>query len=66
MLKGYAKNRSLIGVGKAQQLLLDLGGKLTPEPALAGAGETAAVVVELGQNFAQLCFPTAIRPRPYG
>ena len=65
MLKGYAENRALIGVGKAQQLLLNLGGKLTPDPALARAGETAAVVVELGQDFAQLCFPTAIHPRPY-
>jgi len=63
MLKGYHKNRLLIGIGKAQHLLLDLGRKFTAEQAIAGAGEVTAVVVELGEDFAQLCFPTTIRPR---
>jgi len=65
MLKGYAKNRLLVGIGKAQHFLLDLRRKLAAQQAIAGAGEVAAVVVELGQDFAQLCLPTAIRPRPY-
>jgi len=39
-----------------------LGRKLTPEQAIAGAGEIAAVVVELCQDFAELCSPGAIRP----
>ena len=62
MLKGYAKNRLLVGIGKAQHFLLDLRRKLAAQQAIAGAGEVAAVVVELGQDFAQLCLPTAIRP----
>jgi hypothetical protein len=65
MLKGYAKNRLLVGIGKAQHFLLDLGRKLAMQLAIAGAGEVAAVVVELGQDFAQLCLPTTIGPRPY-
>ena len=65
MLKGYAKNRLLVGIGKAQHFLLDLGRKLAAQQAIIGAGEVAAVVVELGQDFAQLCSPTTIRPRPY-
>src|SRR6516164_1016985 len=65
MLKGYAKNRLLVGIGKAQHFLLDLRRKLAAQQAIAGAGEVAAVVVELGQDFAQLCLPTAIRSRPY-
>ena len=65
MLKGYAKNRSLVGIGKAQHFLLDLGRKLAAQQAIAGAGEVSAIVVELGQDFAQLCLPTTIRPRPY-
>src|SRR5215472_2704522 len=65
MLKGYAKNRLLVGIGKAQHFLLDLGRKLAAQQAITGAGEVAAVVVELRQDFAQLCLPTAIRPRPH-
>src|SRR6516225_176258 len=65
MLKGYAKNRLLVGIGKAQHFLLDLRRKLAAQQAIAGEGEVAAVVVELGQDFAQLCLPTAIRSRPY-
>ena len=65
MLKGYAKNRSLVGIGKAQHFLLDLGRKLAAQQAIAGAREGAAVVVELGQDFAQLCLPATIRARPY-
>jgi hypothetical protein len=65
MLKGYAKNRLLVGIGKAQHFLLDLGRKLAAQQAIARAGEVPAVVVELGQDFAQLCLPTTIRPRPY-
>jgi hypothetical protein len=62
MLKGYGENRLLVGIGKAQHFLLDLGRKLAAQQAIAGAGEVAAVVVELGQDFAQLCLPTTIRP----
>ena len=65
MLKRYATNRLLVGIGKAQHFLLDLDRKLAAQQAIAGAGEVSAVVVELGQDFAQLCLPTAIRPRPY-
>src|SRR6516164_5653153 len=65
MLKGYAKNRLLVGIGKAQHFLLDLGCKLAAQQAIARAGEVPAVVVELGQDFAQLCLPITIRPRPY-
>jgi hypothetical protein len=65
MLNGYAKNRLLVGIGKAQHFLLDLGRKLATQQAIAGAGEVSAVVVELGQDFAQLCLPTTIGPRPY-
>ena len=65
MLKGYAKNRLLVEIGKAQHFLLDLGRKLAAQQAIAVAGEVAAVVVELGQDFAQLCSPTTIRSRPY-
>src|SRR6516164_1250219 len=38
--------------------------KLTTEQVTAEAGEAATVVVELGQDFSQLCFPCTIRPRP--
>ena len=65
MLKRYGKNRLLIGIGKAQHLMLDLGRKLTAEQVTAEAGEVATVVVELGQDFSQLCFPSTVRPRPY-
>src|SRR5215471_18477456 len=65
MFKGYAENRLLVGIGKAQHFLLDLGRKLAAQQAIGGKGEVAAVVVELGQDFAQLCLPTTIRPRPY-
>src|SRR6516162_9829135 len=65
MLKGYAKNRSLVGIGKAQHFLLDLGRKLAAQQAIAGTGEVSAVAVELGQDFAQLYLPTTIHPRPY-
>ena len=65
MLKGYDKNRLLVGIGKAQQLVLDLGRKLEAKQVVAGAGKIATIVVELGQDFAQLCFPTAVRLRPH-
>ena len=65
MLKRYDKNRLLIGIGKAQHLMLDLGRKLAVEQVIGEAGEIAAVVVELGQDFSQLCSPSTIRPRPY-
>jgi len=65
MLKGHAKNRSLVGIGKAQHFLLDLGRKLAAQQAIAGTGEVSAVAVELGQDFAQLYLPTTIHPRPY-
>jgi len=65
VLKRYGKNRLLIGIGKAQHLMLDLGRKLTAEQVTAEAGEVATVVVELGQDFSQLCFPSTVRPRPY-
>src|SRR5215469_4198173 len=65
MLKGYAKNCSLVGIGKAQHFLLDLGRKLAAQQAIGREGKVAAVVVELGQNFTQLCLPTTIRPRLY-
>jgi len=65
MLKGYDKNRSLVGIGKAQHLVLNLGGKLAAKQVIAGAGKVAAIVVELGQDFAQLSFPIAVRLRPY-
>src|SRR5215831_5008657 len=45
--------------------MLDLGRKLAAEQVTAEAGEVATVVVELGQDFSQLCFPSTIRPRPY-
>ena len=60
MLRGCAKNRLLVGIGKAQHFLLDLGRGLAAQQAIARAGEVAAVVVELGQDFAQLCLPTTI------
>jgi len=63
MLKGYAKNRLLVGIGKAQHFLLDLGRKLAAQQAIIGAGEVAAVVVKLGQDFAQPCSPTTVRSR---
>ena len=65
MLKGYDKNRLLVRIGKAQQLVLDLGRKLEAKQVIAGAGKIATIVVELGQDFAQLCFPTAVGLRPY-
>ena len=65
MLERDHKNRLLVGISKAQYLLLDLDRKLMAKQAIAGGGEIAAVVIELGQNFAQLCFPPAIRRRPY-
>src|SRR5215469_9940603 len=65
MLKRYDTNRLLIGIGKAQHLMLDLGRKLTAEQVIAEAREVATVVVELGQDFSQLCFPSTVRPRPY-
>ena len=65
MLKRYEKNCLLIGIGKAQHLMLDLGRKLAVEQVIGDAGEIAAVVVELGQDFSQLCSPSTIRPRPY-
>jgi hypothetical protein len=65
MFKVYAKNRLLVRIGKAQHFLLDLGRKLAAQQAIIGAGEVVAVVVELGQDFAQLCSPTTIRSRPY-
>ena len=65
MLERDHKNRLLVGIGKAQYLLLDLGREFMVELTIAGGGEIAAVVVELGQDFAQLCFPTAIRCRPH-
>ena len=65
MLKGYDKNRLLVGIGKAQQLVLDLGRKLEAKQVIAGAGKIATIVVELGQDFAQLCLPTAVRLRPH-
>jgi hypothetical protein len=65
MLKSYNKNRLLVGIGKAQHLMLNLGRKFEAKQVIAGAGKVAAIVVELGQDFAQLCFPTAVRLRPY-
>ena len=65
MLKRYDKNRVLIGIGKAQHLMLDLGRKLVVEQVTGEAGEVATVAVELGQDSSQLCFPSTIRPRPY-
>jgi hypothetical protein len=62
MLKRYGKNRLLIGIGKAQHPMLDLGRKLTAEQVTAEVGEVATVVVELGQDFSQLCFPSTVRP----
>jgi hypothetical protein len=58
------KNRLLIGIGEAQHLMLDLGRKLTVEQVIGEAGEIAAVVVELGQDFSQLCSPSTIHSRP--
>ena len=46
MLKPYGKNCLLIGIGKAQHLMLDLGRKLAVEQVIGEAGEIAAVVVE--------------------
>jgi hypothetical protein len=65
MLERDHKNRLLVGIGKAQYLLLDLDRKLMAKQAIAGGGKIAAVVIELGQNFAQLCFSPVIRRRPY-
>jgi|SRR5215469_1965206 len=65
MLKGYDENRLLVGIGKAQHLVLNLGRKLAAKQVVAGAGKVVAIVVELGRDFAQLCFPTAVRLRPY-
>src|SRR5215472_8628350 len=65
MLEGYDKNGSLVGIGKAQHLMLNLGRKLAAKQVIAGAGKVAAIGVELGQDFAQLCFPIAVRLRPY-
>ena len=65
MLKRYDKNRLLIGIGKAQHLMLDLGRKLVVEQVTGEPAEVATVVVELGQDSSQLCFPSTIRPRPY-
>ena len=48
MLKRYEKNCLLIGIGKAQHLVLDLSRKLAVEQVIGEAGEIAAVVVELG------------------
>jgi len=48
VLKGYAENRLLVGIGKAQHFVLDLGRKLAAQQAITGAREVAAVVVELG------------------
>jgi len=50
VLKRYDKNRLLIGIGKAQHLMLDLGRKLVVEQATGEAGEVATVAVELGQD----------------
>jgi len=46
VLKRYDKNRLLIGIGKAQHLMLDLRRKLAAEQVTAEAGEVATVVVE--------------------
>ena len=62
MLKRYDKNGLLIGIGKAQHLMLYLGRKLAVEQVIAEAGEAATVVVELGQDFSQFCFPSTTRP----
>jgi len=54
MLKRDYEYGSLVSIGKAQSLLLDLGPKLVTESSVAGGRQVAAIPVELVQDLPQL------------
>src|SRR6516165_7661664 len=61
MLEGKSQHRALVGIGELQRLALDLTCDLVAQHCSAERRQLPAVIIEIRQDFKELCTPSFIR-----